>query len=96
MREDCGGLARAGDQVRRRLDGCVDTQRKQSALTRTRHKDKPLLVSAAKSVLRGLGTIESTSSLGSGRGGTLESCLAAEVGKYMAVRREVLEAQGDA
>lgn len=38
----------------------------------------------AKSVLRGLGTIESTSSLGSGRGGTLESCLAAEVGKYMA------------
>ena len=68
----------------------------QSGLTRTRHNDNPLLVSAAKSVLRGLGTIESTSSLGSGRGGTLESCLAAEVGKYMAVRREVLEAQGDA
>ena len=51
--------------------------------TRTRHNDSPLFVIAAKSVLRGLGTTASTGSLGSGSGGTLESCRAAEVGKYM-------------
>ena len=44
-------------------------------------------MTAAKSVFRGLGTTESTSSLGSGSAGTLESCLAEEVGKYMRVHQ---------
>ena len=51
--------------------------------TRTRHSDNPVLVTAENSVFLGLEAIASTSSLGRGRAGTLESCRAAEVGKYM-------------
>lgn len=51
--------------------------------TRTRHSDSPLLVTVANNVLRGLGASARTSSLGSGSAGALESCLAADVGKYI-------------
>lgn len=59
--------------------------------TRTRHSDIPLLVTVANSVLRGLGASARTSSLGSGSAGALESCLAADVGKYMLPTRPELD-----
>lgn len=59
--------------------------------TRTRHSDSPLLVTVANNVLRGLGASARTSSLGSGSAGALESCLAADVGKYMLPMRPELE-----
>ena len=55
-------------------------------LTLTRHADRPLLVKVQKRLLRGLGDRQMTGSLVAGRAGTVDSCLAAELGKYMALR----------
>jgi hypothetical protein len=52
--------------------------------TRTRHSASPVLVTTQKSVLRKLGTMQTTGSgERPGRAATVESCLAAEVGKYI-------------
>lgn len=51
---------------------------------RTRQTDKELLVSKQKRDLRGLASKHSTGSgVISGRAGTVNNCLAAEVGKYI-------------
>lgn len=55
-------------------------------LTLTRHADRPPLVRVQKRLLRGLGDRQMTDSLATGRAGAVDSCLAAELGKYMAFR----------
>jgi hypothetical protein len=52
--------------------------------TLTRQSAIPFLVRMQNSDLRGLGTTHRTDSIGRlGRAGTVDSCLAADVGKYM-------------
>ena len=94
MRYDRGGLyfkSKPHRDVRPSLSQIHSASIQPRLRTRTRHSVSPVLVTAANSVFRGLGAIESTSSLGRGSAGTLESCRAAEVGKYMTalVRGEV-------
>jgi hypothetical protein len=59
--------------------------------TRTRQTERPFFVSVQNSDFRGLGERHITGSSGRfGKAGTADSCLAAEVGKYMTERPKIL------